>query len=87
MADRPGARSVAVMSSEEPTLIVHVRCGPHGEWFIQEGSDGDPLSWHGSETEAEQEAVKHLHRRGGKHKNKRDSYHRVHPSTLHAHAR
>lgn len=87
MAAGRAARSVAGMASEEPTLIIHVRCGPHGEWFVQEGPHGDPISWHSNETEAEAAAIEHLHRRGGGHVFVRDRYHRVHPAHLHEHAR
>ena len=76
------------MSEEQPALIVHVRCGPHGEWFVQEGRDGDPISWHATETEAEQAAIAHLHRRGGGgHVFVRDRYDRVHPSDIRVRAR
>jgi hypothetical protein len=87
MAHALGARSVASMSSEDSTLVVHVRCGPHGEWFIQEGPTGDPLSWHGNETEAEQAAIAHARRAGGGHVFVRDRYHRVHPSDRRLYAR
>jgi hypothetical protein len=75
------------MSSEDSTVVVHVRCGPHGEWFIQEGPTGDPLSWHGNETEAEQAAIAHARRAGGGPVFVRDRYHRVHPSDRRLYAR
>ena len=89
MAASFAARSVAGMSSEgeDPALVVHVRCGPFGEWFIQEGPTGDPLSWHGNETEAEQAALEHARRAGGGHVFVRDRYHRVHPSDRRVSAR
>ena len=80
MADALRLRSVAVMPIEHPVLVVQVRCGPHGEWFIQEGQGGDPLSWHDNETAAEAAAIDHVRHRGGGHVYVRDRYHRVRSS-------
>ncbi len=83
----PGsARSVVGVSEQRPTTsteegattVVQVRCGPRGEWFVQEGRHGDPLSWHTSESEAEQAALDHVRAIGGGHVVVRDRYHRDH---------
>jgi hypothetical protein len=79
MTDQAPTRS----PEDGPTLIVQVRCGPSGEWFIQEGRHGDPLSWHANENEAEQAAIQHIRRSGGGHVFVRDRYHRVHGPHVH----
>ena len=75
MSCRAAATIIAAMSTAPPVL--HVIPTPLGSWYVHSAPQSNPLSRHGSATEAEREARRagareiHLHDRYGR-------VHRVH---------